>query len=200
MENCVLSRGGTEDDPDEDKREAGDQAHDTQDEREIVMLSHHLQLSRGLGLLGVDGEKDGRDGAEEAYPAETDAHHTGGDEGQHEAVVVRAIAASVDRRRDGVRLLLDYHHVRAGLLLRRLGCSGRLVGRRSTSVALLRGGSPAGEDSRVVGAGSLEGVAGEGSRIAGVGSLAGEVGRLRPCRRLDREQRLDPPSLLRGKM
>ena len=61
------------------------------------------------------------------------------------------------------------------------------------------GGSPAGEDSRVVGAGSLEvgsrvagvgsRVAEVGSRIAGVGSLAVEVGRLRPCRRLDRPSR-----------
>ena len=42
------------------------------------MLSHHLQISRGLGLLGVDGEKDGRDGAEEAYPAEKPKHGAGG--------------------------------------------------------------------------------------------------------------------------
>ena len=90
-------------------------------------------------------------------------------------MVVRAIVASVDRRRDGVRLLLDHHDVRAGLLLRRLGCSGRLVGRRSASVALLRGVALLGRIAGLLGrvAGLLGWVAGLLGWVALLGRWVG---------------------------
>ena len=86
-------------------------------------------------------------------------------------MVVCAVAASVDRRRDGVRLLLDYHHVRAGLLLRRLGYSGRLVGRRSASVALL------GRIVGLLGRVALRWVAGLLGRVAGLRGWLALLGR-----------------------
>ena len=48
-----------------------------------MVLLHGLQVTGGLVVLGVDGDKDGGDGAEQADPAEAPEHGARGDDGVH---------------------------------------------------------------------------------------------------------------------
>lgn len=102
-----------------------------------MVLPHGLQVAGGLVVLGVDRDKDGRDGAEQADPSGAPEHGARGDDGVQEAVVVGPVAARVDGRLDDLRLLLDDHYVAGGSGLCRRWLSVRWRGRFLGRVPLL---------------------------------------------------------------
>ena len=183
----------TKDDPEKEHGEPHDEPHGAQNDRQIVVLLHRLQVTSLLVVLRVDSDEDGGDGAEQPDPAGAPEHDARGDDGVHEPVVVGPVAASVDGGLHDLRLLLYHHYIAGG------GCRSlwrwRLVVRRRSlyrSRAEAEAGRPAGAGSRrlgdrLAGAGSRrqgDKLAVEGSRPAGEDTLEGSLPSLTGTRAL----------------
>ena len=66
--------GGTYNDPQDKHTKSAHEAHCAQDQRQVMVLFHRLQVSGVLLLLRVEREEDGWDGTEEADPSNAPEH------------------------------------------------------------------------------------------------------------------------------